>query len=75
MAGRPEEVQPIADIGLKINPENESLLWWKGLSLHKLGRSKEALAILLPLTERYPYNRELQNDYQDVEQSLALQEQ
>ena len=70
-----EESLELSEYGLEQDPENESLLWSKGLSLHKLGRSKEALAILLTLKERYPNNRELQNDYQEVEQSLALHEQ
>jgi tetratricopeptide (TPR) repeat protein len=69
-----EECLKLSEYGLSQNPESLSFRWGKGVSLHKLGRPQEALSILLPLKERMPYNRELQRDIQEVEQSLALQQ-
>jgi len=70
-----EECLKISELELEQNPESISYRWGKGVSLHKLGNHQEALAILLPLKEQMPYNRELQQDIQEVERSLALQEQ
>ena len=43
----------------------------KGLSLHKLGRDREALAFLLEAEELGGLIKDLQRDIQEVERSFA----
>jgi tetratricopeptide (TPR) repeat protein len=68
-----EECLRLSEQGLEQYPENDGFRWGKALSLHKLGWHQEALAILLPLKEQMPNNKELQRDIEEVEQSIALQ--
>ncbi len=70
-----EECLRLSEYGLEQDPEDLRFIWGKGFSLHKLGRNREALAILQEVEELIPLNKGLQKDIQKVERALALQEQ
>ncbi len=69
-----EEGLALAEIGLNLFPDDWELVRWKGLALHKLGKHKEALAILNHADEiSIGYDRLLKDYIQEVEQALASQ--
>jgi TolB-like protein len=69
-----EECLRLSEIGLEKQPESLRFKWAKGYTLHKIGRHKEALAILKEVDEMWlGYNRFLKNDIQTVERDLASQ--
>ena len=67
-----EECFRLSELGLEKQSESLWFLRAKGLSLHKLGRHEEALAILRDVEEKWPgYYKDLQKDIQEVERALA----
>ncbi|MCK4991390.1 MAG: hypothetical protein KAS29_12920, partial [Bacteroidales bacterium] len=69
-----EECLGLSEYGFEKRPEWITFLWLKGLSLNKLGRNEEALAILREVEDKWVgYNRWLQKDLQKLEQALASQ--
>lgn len=69
-----EECLRLSEYLLEKEPENGGFLWAKGSALHKLGRDREALKFLLEANE-YSNHVEIQRDLEEVERSLAAQEQ
>jgi tetratricopeptide (TPR) repeat protein len=70
-----EECLRLCEYGIEKEPEWTAFLWGKGLSLHKLGRNLEALAILREVEDTFGSTRGFQKDLQEVEQALASQNQ
>ena len=66
-----EESLRLSEYGLEKRPE-WNFLWLKGLSLHKLGRHEEALAILQEVEDKWTdgYNKDLQKDLLEIKQAL-----
>ena len=55
-------------------PDNNFLLWMKGLALYKSGRYEEALAILKETDDKYMgYLKDLKDDLKRAEQAVANQ--
>jgi TolB-like protein len=55
-------------------PDNNFLLWMKGLALYKSGKYEEALAILKETDEKYMgYLKDLKDDLKRAEQAVANQ--
>lgn len=68
-----EECLRLSEYALEEQPGSAVFLRLKGLSLHKLGRHREALTFLREADEKTPGNPKIKKEIQDVERALALQ--
>jgi tetratricopeptide (TPR) repeat protein len=67
-----EEGLELSQENLKKYPDNNFLLWMKGLGLYKSGKYEEALRILKETDDKYMgYLKDLKDDIKEVEQALA----
>jgi tetratricopeptide (TPR) repeat protein len=70
--GSPGEYLELVDETLLRDPENSDYLWSKGIILHKLQRSEEALPFLKKADESSNFNYQLKNDIREVEEALGI---